>query len=115
MHAFTSAGIRTRERERESRAPAGPRSAGRRGGPASWPAQGPEIRTGFLENEKPVLLEAGQELTITTDYSIKGNKDLISMSYAKLAKVRGAAPPGAVHAEAVGRSPPPHTHTHNGA
>lgn len=54
-------------------------------------AQGPEIRTGFLENEKPVLLEAGHELTITTDYSIKGNKDLISMSYAKLAKVRAAA------------------------
>ncbi len=39
-----------------------------------------------------MLLEAGQELTITTDYSIKGNKDLISMSYAKLAQVRRAAP-----------------------
>lgn len=33
--------------------------------------QGPEIRTGFLENEQPVLLEAGHELTVTTDYSIK--------------------------------------------
>lgn len=46
--------------------------------------KGPEIRTGFLENEQPVLLEAGQELTITTDYSAKGNKNLISMSYEKL-------------------------------
>lgn len=34
-------------------------------------SQGPEIRTGFLENEQPVLLEAGHELTITTDYGIK--------------------------------------------
>lgn len=34
-------------------------------------AQGPEIRTGFLENEQPVVLEAGHELTVTTDYSIK--------------------------------------------
>ncbi|PSC70200.1 pyruvate kinase [Micractinium conductrix] len=48
--------------------------------------KGPEIRTGFLEDEKPVVLEAGAELTITTDYSIKGTKDLIAMSYAKLAQ-----------------------------
>lgn len=31
--------------------------------------KGPEIRTGFLENEQPVVLEAGHELTITTDYT----------------------------------------------
>lgn len=48
--------------------------------------KGPEIRTGFLENEQPVLLEAGVELTITTDYAAKGNKDLIAMSYQKLAQ-----------------------------
>lgn len=47
--------------------------------------KGPEIRTGFLENGQPVVLEVGQELTITTDYSIKGNKNLIAMSYQKLA------------------------------
>ena len=49
--------------------------------------QGPEIRTGFLENEQPVKLEQGQELTITTDYSTKGHKNLIAMSYKKLAQV----------------------------
>ena len=48
--------------------------------------KGPEIRTGFLVDEKSVLLEAGAELTITTDYGIKGTKDLISMSYKKLAQ-----------------------------
>ena len=47
--------------------------------------KGPEIRTGFLENGEAVMLESGQELTITTDYGIKGHRDLISMSYAKLA------------------------------
>lgn len=46
--------------------------------------KGPEIRTGFLENEKPITLEAGQELTITTDYTIKGNSSMISMSYKHL-------------------------------
>lgn len=48
--------------------------------------KGPEIRTGFLENEQPVTLSAGDELSITTDYAIKGNKGLISMSYKKLAQ-----------------------------
>ena len=41
--------------------------------------QGPEIRTGFLKDEKPIKLTAGKEITITTDYSIKGDESLISM------------------------------------
>ncbi len=53
--------------------------------PAPGPApQGPEIRTGFLENEQPVLLEQGQEVAITTDYDVKGNKGLIAMRCAAL-------------------------------
>lgn len=56
--------------------------------PSPPPPQGPEIRTGFLENEQPVVLQAGAELTISTDYALKGNKDMITMSYGKLAQVR---------------------------
>ena len=52
--------------------------------PPSTP-QGPEIRTGFLENETPIKLVAGEEVTITTDYACKGRPGLIAMSYAKLA------------------------------
>eukprot|EP00884_Botryococcus_braunii_P001900 jgi/Botrbrau1/11710/Bobra.0195s0039.1 len=48
--------------------------------------KGPEIRTGFLENEQPVKLVTGNEVTITTDYTIKGNEKLIAMSYKKLAE-----------------------------
>lgn len=47
--------------------------------------QGPEIRTGFLKDSKPIQLKEGQEITITTDYSIKGDEKTISMSYKKLA------------------------------
>ncbi|KIZ06088.1 pyruvate kinase [Monoraphidium neglectum] len=47
--------------------------------------KGPEIRTGMLEGGKPVQLTAGQEVTLTADYSIQGTKDVIAMSYAKLA------------------------------
>lgn len=46
--------------------------------------QGPEIRTGFLQDGKPVKLTEGQEITITTDYTIKGDSNMISMSYKKL-------------------------------
>ncbi|OEL26839.1 Pyruvate kinase, cytosolic isozyme [Dichanthelium oligosanthes] len=46
---------------------------------------GPEIRTGFLKDGKPVQLKKGQEITISTDYSIKGDEKMISMSYKKLA------------------------------
>lgn len=46
--------------------------------------QGPEIRTGFLKDGKPIQLKEGQEITITTDYTIKGDPEMISMSYKKL-------------------------------
>ncbi|EAY89831.1 hypothetical protein OsI_11377 [Oryza sativa Indica Group] len=46
---------------------------------------GPEIRTGFLKDGKPIQLKQGKEITITIDYSIKGDENLISMSYHKLA------------------------------
>lgn len=48
--------------------------------------KGPEIRTGFLKDEKPVQLVAGNEVIVTTDYTIKGDEKTISMSYAKLAQ-----------------------------
>ena len=48
--------------------------------------KGPEIRTGFLENEEPIKLVAGDEVTITTDYERKGRPGLIAMSYKKLAQ-----------------------------
>lgn len=46
--------------------------------------KGPEIRTGFLENAKPIQLTAGKEVTLTTDYDKKGNSGLIAVSYKKL-------------------------------
>ncbi|XP_010427375.1 PREDICTED: pyruvate kinase, cytosolic isozyme-like isoform X2 [Camelina sativa] len=48
--------------------------------------KGPEIRTGFLKEGKPVQLKQGQEITISTDYNIEGDSNLISMSYKKLAE-----------------------------
>ncbi|OWM63102.1 hypothetical protein CDL15_Pgr008018 [Punica granatum] len=47
--------------------------------------KGPEIRTGFLKDGKPIQLKEGQEITVTTDYAIKGDSEMISMSYKKLA------------------------------
>ncbi|CAL0312189.1 unnamed protein product [Lupinus luteus] len=46
--------------------------------------KGPEIRTGFLKDGKPIHLKQGDEITISTDYSIKGDEKVISMSYKKL-------------------------------
>eukprot|EP00249_Psilotum_nudum_P020270 c27630_g1_i1 orf=495-2030(-) len=46
--------------------------------------KGPEIRTGYLKDGKPIQLVKGQELIISTDYSIKGDSNMISMSYKKL-------------------------------
>ncbi|URD72077.1 Pyruvate kinase [Musa troglodytarum] len=46
--------------------------------------KGPEIRTGFLKDGKPIQLTEGREITISTDYSIKGDENMISMSYKKL-------------------------------
>ncbi|CAL5213024.1 unnamed protein product [Lathyrus oleraceus] len=48
--------------------------------------KGPEIRTGFLKDGKPVQLKQGQEITISTDYDIKGDENTICMSYKKLAQ-----------------------------
>ncbi|KAK4762901.1 hypothetical protein SAY86_008669 [Trapa natans] len=48
--------------------------------------KGPEIRTGFLKDSKPIQLKQGQEITISTDYSIKGDEKIICMSYKKLAE-----------------------------
>lgn len=47
--------------------------------------KGPEIRTGFLKDGNPIRLTKGKEITITTDYSIQGDENMISMSYRKLA------------------------------
>ncbi|XP_057953346.1 pyruvate kinase, cytosolic isozyme-like isoform X2 [Malania oleifera] len=48
--------------------------------------KGPEIRTGLLKDGKPINLKQGQEITISTDYSIKGDENMICMSYNKLAE-----------------------------
>ncbi|KAJ6757546.1 PYRUVATE KINASE [Salix koriyanagi] len=48
--------------------------------------KGPEIRTGFLKDGKPVQLKQGQEILISTDYSLKGDENMICMSYRKLAE-----------------------------
>ncbi|KAL2344649.1 hypothetical protein Fmac_005934 [Flemingia macrophylla] len=48
--------------------------------------RGPEIRTGFLKDGKPIQLKQGQEITVSTDYSIKGDDKMICMSYKKLAE-----------------------------
>jgi hypothetical protein len=43
-----------------------------------WPlVQGPEIRTGFLKDAKPIQLTTGKEITITTDYESKGDSDTV--------------------------------------
>lgn len=47
--------------------------------------KGPEIRTGFLKDGKPIQLTEGQEITVSTDYTIKGDTEMICMSYKKLA------------------------------
>ncbi|CAK8577325.1 unnamed protein product [Lathyrus sativus] len=47
--------------------------------------KGPEIRTGFLKDGKPIQLKLGHEITISTDYSLKGDENTICMSYKKLA------------------------------
>ncbi|KAL9662985.1 hypothetical protein QQ045_027821 [Rhodiola kirilowii] len=47
--------------------------------------KGPEIRTGFLKDGKPIQLKQGQEITISTDYSLLGDDNTICMSYKKLA------------------------------
>eukprot|EP00357_Protocruzia_adherens_P000365 CAMPEP_0114995960 /NCGR_PEP_ID=MMETSP0216-20121206/14033_1 /TAXON_ID=223996 /ORGANISM="Protocruzia adherens, Strain Boccale" /LENGTH=517 /DNA_ID=CAMNT_0002360087 /DNA_START=39 /DNA_END=1592 /DNA_ORIENTATION=+ len=46
--------------------------------------KGPEIRTGFLKDHKPVTYEAGIELKISTDYSLEGDETFFTCSYADL-------------------------------
>lgn len=48
--------------------------------------KGPEIRTGLLKDGKKINLKQGQEITISTDYTLQGDDDMISMSYKKLAE-----------------------------
>eukprot|EP00208_Stichococcus_sp_RCC1054_P007328 CAMPEP_0206143566 /NCGR_PEP_ID=MMETSP1473-20131121/21028_1 /ASSEMBLY_ACC=CAM_ASM_001109 /TAXON_ID=1461547 /ORGANISM="Stichococcus sp, Strain RCC1054" /LENGTH=509 /DNA_ID=CAMNT_0053539035 /DNA_START=205 /DNA_END=1734 /DNA_ORIENTATION=+ len=49
--------------------------------------KGPEIRTGFLKDpDTPVIFTAGKTIKITTDYEHKGDGEMISMSYKKLAE-----------------------------
>ncbi|TXG66281.1 hypothetical protein EZV62_007556 [Acer yangbiense] len=48
--------------------------------------KGPEIRTGFLKDGKPIQLKQGQEIVISTDYTLKGDENMICMSYKKLAE-----------------------------
>lgn len=43
--------------------------------------KGPEIRTIKLENGDDVMLEAGQEFTITTDKAVVGNKNIVAVTY----------------------------------
>lgn len=51
-------------------------------------SQGPEIRTGMLKDGQPVQLTSGLEVTITTDYTISGDSNMIAMRY-----IRGPIPP----------------------
>ena len=45
---------------------------------------GPEIRTGLLKGGKAISLVAGQDLLISTDYTLEGDSTRISCSYASL-------------------------------
>ena len=46
--------------------------------------KGPEIRTGFLRDNKPIDITAGQKLKIVTDYAIEGDNTKIACSYKSL-------------------------------
>lgn len=48
--------------------------------------KGPEIRTGMLEDGEAVMLKEGQTVTLTTDYTFKGNATRVACSYPKLAQ-----------------------------
>ena len=43
--------------------------------------KGPEIRTGYLENDEPVMLRTGDIIRITMDYSFLGNANKVAISY----------------------------------
>lgn len=46
--------------------------------------KGPEVRTGELEDHKPVMLETGNKVIVTTDTSIPGNAERFSLDYQQL-------------------------------
>ncbi len=46
--------------------------------------KGPEIRTGYLLNDEPVMLHKGDIIRITMDYSYLGNAEKVAISYAGL-------------------------------
>lgn len=46
--------------------------------------KGPEIRTGYLENDEPVMLHKGDIIRVTMDYSFLGNANKVAISYAGL-------------------------------
>ncbi len=46
--------------------------------------KGPEIRTGYLENDEPVMLHKGDIIRVTMDYSFVGNAQKVAISYAGL-------------------------------
>ena len=46
--------------------------------------KGPEIRTGYLKDDKPVDLKAGEIIRITMDYSYLGDEHKVAISYAGL-------------------------------
>ena len=46
--------------------------------------KGPEIRTGYLKDDKPVDLVAGNIIRITMDYSYLGDENKVAISYAGL-------------------------------
>ena len=48
--------------------------------------KGPEIRTGFLENHEPITLQQGEEITLTSDYSVAGSSKLLALSYKDIAE-----------------------------
>jgi pyruvate kinase len=76
MHAETVRIIREANKQRPEKAVA-----------IMLDTKGPEIRTGLLRNHEPVQLEAGQELIISTDYTLEGDSNIISCSYPKIHKV----------------------------
>jgi len=48
--------------------------------------KGPEIRTGFFADDaKKIVLAKGETITLTSDYSFKGNKSKLACSYQSLA------------------------------
>jgi pyruvate kinase len=68
--------------------------------------KGPEIRTGMLKGGKPVLMEAGREVTIHTDYTLHGDEHNIAMSYKKLPS---DVVPGAEVSHRTNPAPNPHS------